>query len=154
MQGISLAEPMALFGFGKDKRDGGTSDLVLAYLEDESPGRQVAEIIATAHERGASLLMTTVNAGEIWYILARQFSDADAERAIGDLKQLGIEFVDVDWKLSRAAAGFKARHRLSYTDCFAAALAKDRKAELVTGDRELKQVEGDVRIGWLEPHRI
>ena len=34
MQGIPAVEPMALFGFGKDKRLAGTSDLVLAYLED------------------------------------------------------------------------------------------------------------------------
>jgi AbrB family looped-hinge helix DNA binding protein len=30
-----------------------------------------------------------------------------------------------------------------------AALAKDRKAELVTGDREFKQVEGEVNVRWL-----
>ena len=34
MQRIPAAEPMALFGFGKDKREAGTSDLVMAYLED------------------------------------------------------------------------------------------------------------------------
>jgi len=33
---------------------------------------------------------------------------------------------------------------MSYADCFAAALAKDRKAELVTGDKEFRQVEGEV----------
>lgn len=125
---------------------------VLAYLGDESAGRQVAEIMANAHEHGTSLLITTVNAGEVWYILAREGSEADAERAIGDLKQLGIQFVDADWKLSRAAAGFKSKHRMSYADCFAVALAKEQKAELVTGDRGFKQVEGDVRIGWLEPN--
>jgi len=38
---------------------------------------------------------------------------------------------------------------VSYADCFAAALAKDRKAELVTGDREFKQVEGEGSIRWL-----
>jgi len=34
MQGIPVVEPMALFGFGKDKREGANSDLVMAYLED------------------------------------------------------------------------------------------------------------------------
>ncbi|MHB1528945.1 MAG: PIN domain-containing protein [Acidiferrobacteraceae bacterium] len=126
---------------------------VLAYLEDERAGPQVGEIIATAHERDVSLLMTTVNAGEVWCIVAREVSDAAAERAIADLNQLGIEFVDADWALARVAAGFKARHRMSYADCFAAALARDRKAELVTGDPEFRQIEGDVRIAWLVPHK-
>ena len=36
-----------------------------------------------------------------------------------------------------------------YADYFAAALAKLRKAELVTGDKEFKQVEGEVKILWI-----
>ena len=122
---------------------------VLAYLEDEDSGAQVAEILANAHEHGTSLLMTTINAGEVWYIVAREVSETEAERAIGDLKRLGIEFVDADWDLTRLAAGFKVKHRMSYADCFAAALAKNHKADLVTGDKEFKQVENDIRIHWL-----
>jgi predicted nucleic acid-binding protein len=38
---------------------------------------------------------------------------------------------------------------MSYADCFAAALAKLRTAELVTGDKEFRQMEEDVRILWL-----
>jgi len=38
---------------------------------------------------------------------------------------------------------------MSYADCFAAALAKLRKAELVTGDRDFKQVEGEVQVLWI-----
>jgi ribonuclease VapC len=122
---------------------------VLAYLEDENPGKQVAELIADAHEHGTSLLMTTVNAGEVWYILAREISETEAERAITDLKRLGIQFVGADWNLTRLAAGFKAKHRMSYADCFAAVLAKENRSELVTGDKEFKQVESEIKIHWL-----
>jgi predicted nucleic acid-binding protein len=38
---------------------------------------------------------------------------------------------------------------MSYADCFAAALAKDRKSDLVTGDMEFKQVEEEISIRWL-----
>jgi len=38
---------------------------------------------------------------------------------------------------------------MSYADCFAATLAKERKSDLVTGDKEFKQVEGEVSIRWL-----
>jgi predicted nucleic acid-binding protein len=38
---------------------------------------------------------------------------------------------------------------MSYADCFAAALAKSRKAELVTGDKEFKQVESEITVRWL-----
>jgi len=33
---------------------------------------------------------------------------------------------------------------------FAAALAKLRNAELITGDRDFKAVEGEIKIGWLK----
>lgn len=122
---------------------------ILAYLEDEASSQRVADILADAHEHGTALLMTTVNAGEVWYILAREISEAVAEQAINDLKQLGIEFIDADWPLTRAAAGFKAKYRMSYADCYSAALALTHKAELVTGDKEFKQAETAIKIHWL-----
>lgn len=122
---------------------------VLAYLGDEASGKEVANLIAGAHENRTPMYMSNVNAGEVWYILAREISETEADKAVADLARLGIELVDANWPLTRIAAGFKARHRMSYADCFAAALAKDHKADLITGDKEFKQVEQDVSIHWL-----
>lgn len=122
---------------------------VMAYLGDESSAQKVADLIGDAHEHGIPLLMSVVNAGEVWYILAREISEAEADKALHELQQLGIEFQDVDLKLARLAGGFKAKHRMSYADCFAAALAKEHKAELVTGDKEFKQVEDGINIHWV-----
>lgn len=122
---------------------------VMAYLGDESSAQKVADLIGDAHEHGIPLLMSVVNAGEVWYILAREMSEAEADKALHELQQLGIEFQDVDLKLARLAGGFKAKHRMSYADCFAAALAKEHKAELVTGDKEFKQVEDGINIHWV-----
>ena len=58
-------------------------------------------------------------------------------------------FVEADWALAKEAGRFKAKNRMSFADCFAAALAKNRKASLVTGDREFKQVESEININWL-----
>ncbi len=95
------------------------------------------------------MYMSSMNAGEVWYILAREISETEADKAVADLLGLGIQLIDTSWPLTRIAAGFKAHHRMSYADCFAAALAIDRKAELVTGDKEFKQVEAEVNIRWL-----
>lgn len=122
---------------------------VLAYLEDEDAGQKVADLIADAHEHGIPLLMSVVNAGEVWYILAREVSETEADKGVDSLRQLGIDFIDVDWKLSRTAGAYKSRNRMSYADCFAAALTKEHKAELVTGDKEFRQIENDVRICWV-----
>ena len=51
--------------------------------------------------------------------------------------------------LTLQAARYKAFHRISYADAFAAALARIRQAHLVTGDREFKHVEREVKITWI-----
>jgi predicted nucleic acid-binding protein len=38
---------------------------------------------------------------------------------------------------------------MSLADCFAAALAIERKAEVYTGDPEFREVEKEVRIVWI-----
>jgi uncharacterized protein len=121
----------------------------LSYLGDEASAQEVADLITNAHENRTPMYMSIVNAGEVWYILAREISEAQADSAMTDLTGLGIELIDADWPLTRMAGTFKARYKMSYADCFAAALAKDRKSDLVTGDKEFKQVEGEVSIRWL-----
>jgi ribonuclease VapC len=123
---------------------------VLAYLEDEPAGEKVADIITDAQESGIDLIMATVNAGEVWYIIARETSEKEADSSIAALKHLGIEFTDIDWKTTRQAAVFKSKHKMSFADCFAAALAKERGGELVTGDHEFRQVAGEIKIHWLQ----
>ncbi len=122
---------------------------VLAYLEDEPAGEKVADIIADAHENGIPTKMTVVNIGEVWYIIARRMSEAEADRSVAEIRQLGIEFVDADWKLANEAARFKSKNKMSFADCFAAALAKEDKADLVTGDSEFEQVKNEVKILWM-----
>ena len=66
-----------------------------------------------------------------------------------ELRELRIQFVDVDWELTQEAARFKTKNKISYADCYAAALAIVKKADLVTGDREFKAVEDQVKIQWV-----
>jgi predicted nucleic acid-binding protein len=122
---------------------------VIAYLEGEPAAERVADHIADAHDEDIPLFMSVVNAGEVWYIIAREASVSDADDSIKELRHLGIEFVDADWTISREAGGFKSKNKMSYADCFAAALAKQKKALLLTGDPEFKQVESQVTIDWL-----
>jgi ribonuclease VapC len=122
---------------------------VIAYLEGEPEAEKVADIIADAHEQEIPLLMTVVNAGEVWYIVAREASAADADTSIKQLRDLGIEFANADWELAKGAGHFKSRNKMSFADCFAAALAKKTKAHLATGDMEFKQVETEIAIIWL-----
>ena len=122
---------------------------VIAYMEDENAGDKVAEIIADSHENRIPLKMSIINVGEVWYSVAKQASETEADEAIADLNELGIEFVDVNWALTRTAASYKSKNKMSYADCFAAALTKQEKAELVTGDQEFKQIDHAIKITFL-----
>jgi uncharacterized protein with PIN domain len=123
---------------------------VIAYLEGEGAAEKVADHIADAHENQIPLFMSVVNAGEVWYIIARETTVGDADRSITELRHLGIGFVDADWPLAHQTGGFKSKHKMSFADCFAAALAKQEKALLLTGDPEFKQVEQEIAIDWLK----
>jgi ribonuclease VapC len=122
---------------------------VIAYLEDEPAGRQIAQLISSAHATDVPVMMTVVNVGEVWYIIAREVSEEDANSSIKQLRDLRIQFVEADWELTLAAARLKANHKMSYADCYAAALAKHKKADLVTGDKEFKSVEDQVAVLWV-----
>src|SRR5207247_463250 len=107
---------------------------IIAYYEDEPAGERVADLISLANEQNLPLWMSVVNAGEVWYIIARKTSAADADNALQELQSLGIWLESPDWKTSRQAAIFKSKHRLSLADAFTAALAVQKNAHLITGD--------------------
>ena len=123
---------------------------LMALFEGEEPAAgKMEEILAEAHETGSPLLMTTVNLGEIWYSSARAKSESVADERVSDVLKLGVELISADWAMTRQAAHYKSMGGISYADCFGLALAKMRKAELVTGDSEFKPFQGEVKILWL-----
>lgn len=122
---------------------------VIAFLEDEPLAQRIGELLADALKAGIPIYMTVVNLGEVWYTIARELSEEEADSSIKELINMRIQLIDADWELTRHAAGFKAKWKMSYADCFAAALAELKKAELVTGDREYQQLEDQVHIHWV-----
>lgn len=122
---------------------------LLAFFEDEPGADSVREIIQSAFQNGDALLMSVVNVGEVWYAIARSSSPEVADQYVAEIHHMGIEVVHADWTLTRQAAAFKARGRLSYADSFAAALAALKNAPLVTGDKEFQPLEGEIEILWV-----
>jgi predicted nucleic acid-binding protein len=82
----------------------------------------------------------------------RGASPAMAEQKAREIAAMPIEIVGVadDLQLARQAAIYKATCKMSYADCFGAALAKIKNAEFVTGDPEFKEVEKEIKINWLK----
>ncbi|MGO8838891.1 MAG: PIN domain-containing protein [Limisphaerales bacterium] len=126
------------------------SHALLALLRDEPGGENVAHILERAGQRDQPVHMTEVNYAEVQYIVRRKDGDAAWANIANVLKAAPIEFHPVTRRLADLAADFKARHKISLADAFAAALAKEKKTELVTGDPEFKPLEKEIKINWLK----
>lgn len=122
---------------------------LMVYLEKEPGYEKVRDILASASESGKPCLMTYVNWGEVFYQAHREGGIERAEDVMDLVSTFPIEVVDVGRDLARQAGIYKATKKMSYADCFAAALAKQKKAELVTGDKEFKEVETEIKISWI-----
>jgi predicted nucleic acid-binding protein len=124
---------------------------LIAFFEDEPAAEEVEKLLVKAEAGTHKLLLSVVNWGEIYYSTMRKVSPKAAEQKARDIAGLAIEIVPVetDLHLVRQAAIYKATKKLSYADAFAAALAKIRNAELVTGDPEFKEIENEIKIAWL-----
>lgn len=122
---------------------------VLAFLQDEPAAGQVEAVLAESQESIRPAVISVVNLGEVWYQVARKRSEKKADETVTELEKAGLRTEEIDWELARLAAGFKARYRLAYADCFAAALAKREGAEVLTGDPEFRQLEKEIKVRWL-----
>jgi predicted nucleic acid-binding protein len=123
---------------------------LIAYFRDEPGAETMEDLLVSAGKKDAPLLMTDVNYAEVKYsIVKKDGAEAWAEAA-KVLHGLPIDFHSTTREMADAAAHFKARFKLSLADAFAAALAKEKKADLVTGDPEFRQLEREIKIHWLK----
>ena len=121
---------------------------VMTFFEDRPGAAKVEEIVARAAEGKCELLMSVVNWGEVYYSVWRAKGPGMARKIVAEIGQLPIELVAAGYDLTKLAAELRAEHKLSYADCFAAALASDRKASLATSDKDFARVENHIRVLW------
>jgi predicted nucleic acid-binding protein len=123
---------------------------LIAFLRGEVGEEKVAALLERAGLRDEPVQMTEVNYAEVKYIVIRKDGKDRWDEIARELPALPIEFHPATRALADTAADFKARHKLSLADAFAAALAKERKAELITGDPEFKALGKEIKVGWLK----
>ena len=122
---------------------------VLAFLFKEKGHEIVLGLFEKAVEADKKLLIAAPNWAEVRYILERKVGAARWGEVRGKVLGLPIEIIDADQKLAETAGEIKAFHKMSLADCFAASLARFKKAEIYTGDPEFKAIEAEQKIVWL-----
>ncbi|MHB8523370.1 MAG: PIN domain-containing protein [Limisphaerales bacterium] len=126
------------------------SHALLKLLRDEPGAETVSHILERAGARDQPVHMTEANYAEVQYLVRRKDGDAAWQTIAGELIAAPIQFHPADRRLADAAADLKARFKMSLADAFAAALAKEKKAELVTGDPEFKALEKEIKVVWIK----
>lgn len=123
---------------------------LIAFFAGEPEGEKVKEVLRECLQGKAQGFLSVINWGEIFYIIARKRGQEMAQEVLEKLEDYPLEIIEADRKLTLEAAKLKAKYPIAYADCFALALAKLKRAELITGDPEFKKAAREkVIIRWL-----
>ena len=123
---------------------------LIAILFDETGAEEVEEMFSSAASADRPLYISAINWAEVLYIVRRRQGQAGVDKAQEFGRNMPIEIVPADSEFAAKASEYKAACKISLADAFAAALAKEKKAELVTADPEFRSVEKEIRIRWLK----
>ena len=124
--------------------------LISLLLED--PGyEQIVEMLRNASRDEIQMFISSINLGEIYYIIARRKGEEKANTALVLIENLRLQIIEATQGRVWAAARIKARFPVSYADAFAIAAAREMDCPVVTGDPEFRRVEqaGMVKVLWV-----
>lgn len=122
---------------------------LLAYLKKEDNYRKVMELLNSAPD-DCSIIMNEINAGETYYIIARERGIKQADYFIETiLPNLPIGIISNSFNQIIDASRIKVDHPISYADCFVVATAIREKAMIVTGDPDFKRFKDIVNVEWI-----
>jgi len=123
---------------------------LLAFLRKSPGAAKVNELIKEAVRGRARVLMSAVNFGEVCGLILRASGPEQARRAAHAVSPLPIEMVEATPQRASAAAEVKAKYKLYYVDSFAAALATEHHATLVTDDSDFRKFGHGFPVVWLK----
>ena len=98
------------------------------------------------------LLLSSINWGEVFSITWRLHGEEAALAAERQIQQLPIAIIPIDRDRATRAATLKQKHNLGYADSFAAELAIEKKASLVTADSEFARLGNTLSVYALPRH--
>lgn len=129
----------------------------LAWLRGEGEAAsQMRRLLLSARRGRHQLIMSVINLGEVYYRIAKVSDESNARQILERFRLTPVVVVPVENQLVFQAASLKARFPISYADSFAAALAIERGARLITGDPDFQPLELArlLKIDWLARSRV
>jgi predicted nucleic acid-binding protein len=143
----------AVFSRGGRRRYVLDANALTGFFEDRrSIGQKVRHMLGEALRHDEPLLMSAVNWGEVFYIAWRRHGETVARDVEAKLQELPIAVIAVDRERASRSGALKEKHGLGYADAFAAELAIERGAWLVTADPEFSKVGKVLSVYSLPRH--
>jgi len=129
------------------------ANALVGYFEDRAiVADRVEQLLQGALSLDLPLLISAVNWGEVFYIEWKYQGESGAREAAARLNELPIAVIPADLDRATRAATLKQKHNLSYADAFAAELAIERGASLVTADPEFSKLGKLISVYALPRH--
>jgi predicted nucleic acid-binding protein len=122
---------------------------LFAFLRSRPGALRVNELLKEARRGRAKVLMSAANYGEVYGRILRDYGPEQALMGVHAVRPLPIELLDVTPQRALKAADVKAKYKLYYVDSFAAALAIEQKATLVTSDSDFRKLGHVFPVVWL-----
>jgi predicted nucleic acid-binding protein len=126
--------------------------LVGLFEDREGTAGKIERLLEQALQQDLPLLMSAVTWGEVFYVAWRRHGEATAHEAEAKLREMPIVVIPADQARATRAGALKQRHSLGYADAFAAELAIERGAWLVTADPEFTKVGKALSVYPLPGH--
>ncbi len=122
---------------------------LMEWIQGQPGATRVAKILEHASSGGVELLISMINVGEVYYLLAKRLGPEHAEDFLDHFPALPMRSVVPDAAGIIDAAKLKGIYPISYADSFAAALAIRERAPLITGDPEFKRLSRILKLDWV-----
>jgi predicted nucleic acid-binding protein len=123
---------------------------LFAYLENTPAAKKVIDLLKEANGRHAEILMSAINYGEAYGSILRIRGLDRARSIMSAVRALPVQVLDVTSLRAVQAADLKSSYRIYYGDSFAAALALEYKATLVTSDSDFRKLGHALPVMWLK----
>ncbi|MBV8113532.1 MAG: PIN domain-containing protein [Silvibacterium sp.] len=129
------------------------ANAVLRYLDPEAPGgnEKITALFLEAKAGAVGIGISVVNLGEVIYTLLKSETESRVFQIIRELRQV-IFIADADVDRTVQASILKYRYKLGYADSFAAALAIEYNATLVSADPMFEKLER--KLKWMKLPRF
>jgi len=122
---------------------------ILRYIDNEPGASEVEKLLKKARVGDALLLMSAVNWGEVLFVVLKAHGVDAMNKIESSLRSLPFQVLAVDHVTAREAAEIRFRFKIPYADAFAAAVARQNQATVITADHDFTLLRGAVKVQLL-----